>query len=220
MLISFIFSYSETFFVVFYLSFYFVLGQGPNKFHQELLHRFRSFSLELIVPLTINFRVWFQLDLGRTEFPTIRRVVVGNSTKQLLIGFNKSVLELGYLWVFLGSPLAGVLKLPLSTVYASCGSTSDISSSDVPCSLTWASFLTDNFGTFRATGRNLWNLSPPLGKPHVGGSDPVVPWYWSATRSITLATNTSFSNFPVTNYRTSHQWGEMAWARPFQAATR
>ena len=28
MLISFIFSYSETFFVVFYLSFYFVLGQG------------------------------------------------------------------------------------------------------------------------------------------------------------------------------------------------
>ena len=30
MLISFIFSYSETFFVVFYLSFYFVLGQGPS----------------------------------------------------------------------------------------------------------------------------------------------------------------------------------------------
>ena len=30
MLISFIFSYSENFFVVFYLSFYFVLGQGPS----------------------------------------------------------------------------------------------------------------------------------------------------------------------------------------------
>ena len=30
MLISFIFSYSETFFVVFYSSFYFVLGQGPS----------------------------------------------------------------------------------------------------------------------------------------------------------------------------------------------
>ena len=30
MLISFIFGYSEKFFVVFYLSFYFVLGQGPS----------------------------------------------------------------------------------------------------------------------------------------------------------------------------------------------
>ena len=30
MLISFIFSYSENFFVVFYLSFYSVLGQGPS----------------------------------------------------------------------------------------------------------------------------------------------------------------------------------------------
>ena len=30
MLISFIFSYSENFFVVFYLSFYFVLGQDPS----------------------------------------------------------------------------------------------------------------------------------------------------------------------------------------------
>ena len=30
MLISFNFSYSEKFFVVFYLSFYFVLGQGPS----------------------------------------------------------------------------------------------------------------------------------------------------------------------------------------------
>ena len=30
MLISFIFSYSEKFFVVFYSSFYFVLGQGPS----------------------------------------------------------------------------------------------------------------------------------------------------------------------------------------------
>ena len=36
MLISFIFSYSEKFFVVFYSSFYFVLGQGPSardEFH-------------------------------------------------------------------------------------------------------------------------------------------------------------------------------------------
>ena len=47
MLISFIFSYSEKFFVVFYSSFYFVLGQGPSarderldKLFQELMREF------------------------------------------------------------------------------------------------------------------------------------------------------------------------------------
>ena len=46
------------------------------------------------------------------------------------------------------------------------------------------------------------------------------PSYWSTKWSITLATNSSLSNFPVTNSRSSHQWGDFAWARSFQAATR
>ena len=36
MLISFVFSYSENFFIVFYLSFYFVLGQDPSARDQSM----------------------------------------------------------------------------------------------------------------------------------------------------------------------------------------
>ena len=52
-----------------------------NKFHQEHLYCFRSFPLELISSLTIDFRVFFQLDLGRTKFPAIQRILAGNTTK-------------------------------------------------------------------------------------------------------------------------------------------
>ena len=38
-----------------------------NTFHQEVLHRFHSFPLEFILPVTINLRVRFQLHLGRTK---------------------------------------------------------------------------------------------------------------------------------------------------------
>ena len=46
------------------------------------------------------------------------------------------------------------------------------------------------------------------------------PSYWSAKWSMTLAMNSSFSEFPVTNSPSSQQWVDLAWAHSFRAATR
>ena len=45
------------------------------------------------------------------------------------------------------------------------------------------------------------------------------PSYWWAKRSIPLAVNPFFSKFPVTNSPSSHQWGDLALARSYRAAT-
>ena len=52
-----------------------------NELGQQLDHGLGPIALKLVLPMTIDLRVRFQLDLRRTKPPTIWRVPVGDATE-------------------------------------------------------------------------------------------------------------------------------------------
>ena len=69
MLISFIFSYSEKFFVVFYSSFYFLLGQGPSARDIVAIHSSKSSACETETPRWGDMDEDDDMDFDYTEKP-------------------------------------------------------------------------------------------------------------------------------------------------------
>ena len=72
-----------------------------NELGQQLLHGLGPIALKLVLPMTIDLRVWLQLDLRCAKPPTIWRVLVGDATELPRIGIDQPLLQLGDLRVLL-----------------------------------------------------------------------------------------------------------------------